>query len=349
MTRTIILTTLAAALGVGVFLGSSLTGEMRAETASDQALSASPADHILFVGTGPVIGFYFPAGGAICSMINHQQDRHGIRCAVESTEGSAENLTALRDGRLDMAVVQSDWQYHAYEGTGPFEEDGPFEDLRSVFAIHAEPITVVARPGTGIATLSDLKGKRVNIGVPGTGQHAMAEALIAALGWQLEDFAEVSEVEPNQQSEALCAGKFDAFILPVGHPNGLIQEATRDCGAVLIDVTGPEIDRLVAETPYFAKSVIPANSYPGQTEDVETFGVRATLVTTAQQDEEVVYRLVEAVFGDFERFKAMHPAFAALTPERMIGDGNAAPLHPGALRYYEERGWIPAGSGGATL
>jgi hypothetical protein len=338
MTRISTSIVVAVALLASILLGSSPSRGEPVEPASDPA-AAPPPEHTLFIGTGPVVGVYFPAGGAICDLVNRRRQQNGIRCAVESSGGSVENLAALRDGRMDLVIAQSDWQHRAYEGTGPFEEDGPFEDLRSVFAIHADSITVVAGPKSEIETLSDLKGKRVNIGPPGSGQRAMAEALIGALGWALDDFAEVSEEDPNEQPEALCAGTLDALVFPASHPNGLIHQAIQGCGATLIDVSGPEIDQLVAETPYFTKSVIPGGTYAGNDEDVQTFGVRATLVTTARQDEEIVYRLVAAVFDDLERFKALHPAFATLTPEEMIGSGNSAPLHPGALRYYEERGW----------
>ena len=328
----------AAVLATGL-LGATLSGAAESESASEAQNPALPAEQVLFVGTGPVVGVYFPAGGAICSMVNRERAVHGIRCTTESTEGSITNLAALRSGDLDMAITQSDWQYYAYEGRALFETEEPFEELRSIFTLHGEPITVLAHPDAGIGALSDLAGKRINIGVPGSGQHVMAQMLIAALGWGARDFAALSEIDVGEQSRALCAGDFDAFILPVGHPNGAIHEAIQGCGAVLIDVSGAAVDQLVADKPYFAKTVIPAGFYPGFAEDIATFGVKATLVASAQLSEETVYQVVKAVFDEFDRFKAMHPAFAALTPEEMVGAGNSAPLHPGALRYYKERGW----------
>ncbi len=329
----------AAGLAICLLFGTTRSDAADSESGSEGQDPAPPAEQILFVGTGPVVGVYFPAGGAVCSMVNRERALHGIRCTVESTEGSIDNLAALRSGDLDMAVTQSDWQYYAYEGKALFEEDGAFEELRSILTLHGEPITVVAHPDADIETLPDLVGKRINIGVPGSGQHVMAETLIETLGWTSEDFAALLEIEVNEQSRGLCAGAFDAFILPVGHPNGAIQEAVRGCGAVLIDLSGAEIDQLIEDTPYFAKTVIPAGTYPGNPDAIAAFGVKATLVATTRLSEEMVYQVVKAVFENFDHFKAMHPAFAGLTPEEMIGAGNSAPLHPGALRYYKERGW----------
>lgn len=338
--RTIRINTIAVAvLSACLLLGATLSDAADPQLASEGQDPPPAAEEILFVGTGPVVGVYFPAGGAVCSMVNRERALHGIRCTVESTEGSVDNLKALRSGDLDMAITQSDWQYYAYEGKAPFAEDGAFEELRSIFTLYGEPITVVAHPDADIGTLSDLVGKRINIGVPGSGQHIMAETLIETLGWTSEDFAALSEIEVKEQSSALCAGEFDAFILPVGHPNGAVQEAVQGCGAVLIDLSGAEIDQLIADTPYFAKTVIPAGTYPGNPDAITAFGVKATLVATARLSEETAYQVVKAVFENFDHFKAMHPAFAGLTPEEMIGAGNSAPLHPGALRYYKERGW----------
>jgi TRAP transporter TAXI family solute receptor len=291
------------------------------------------------IGTGGVTGVYYPAGGAICRLVNAGRQEHGIRCSVESTGGSVYNVNTMRQGELDFGVVQSDVQYNALEGLGAeFEGQGPFEDLRAVFALHPEPFTLLARADSGIETFDDLQGKRVNVSNPGSGSRATFDVLMEAKGWTLEDFALASELKSAEQSQALADNNVDAIAFIVGHPNGSIQEATTTTDARLIPVAGPEVDTLVEENPYFSKAVIPGGMYPGNPDDTETFGVRATFVTRADVSDEAVYQLVKAVFENFEDFKKLHPAFAQLEKEEMTAAALSAPLHPGAERYYKEAG-----------
>jgi hypothetical protein len=249
------------------------------------------------------------------------------------------NIDTLRGGELDMGVVQSDVQYKSLKGEDEeFKDQGPFEDLRAVFSLHAEPFTVVARADAGIAAFDDLKGKRVNIGNPGSGQRSTMEVVMAAKGWTMDDFALASELKSAEQAQALCANKLDAMVFTVGHPSGPIQEATTSCDTRLIPVTGPEVDQLVAQNPYYAKAIIPGGIYHGTDQDVATFGVKATLVTRADVPEDVVYEVTKAVFAHFEEFKKLHPAFANLEKEEIIAQALSAPLHPGAAKYYKEAG-----------
>jgi TRAP transporter TAXI family solute receptor len=190
------------------------------------------------IGTGGVTGVYYPTGGAIARLVNKGRKEHGIRCSVESTGGSVYNLNAIAAGELDMGVAQSDWQYHAYNGTSKFEDAGPNKDLRAVFSVHPEPFTVVARADSGVKDFMDLKGKRVNIGNPGSGQRGTMEVLMEAFGWTMDDFKLASELKAAEQSSALCDNKIDAMVYTVGHPNGSIKEATTSCDAVI--VSGPE-------------------------------------------------------------------------------------------------------------
>ncbi len=300
---------------------------------------ASAADQkFITIGTGGVTGVYYPTGGAICRLVNKDRKEHHIRCSVESTGGSVYNINTIRSGELDMGVAQSDIQYYAYNGTGKFADQGPFKELRSVFSIHPEPFTVVARADSGIKTFDDLKGKRVNIGNPGSGQRDTMDVVMAAKGWSVDDFALASELKPAEQSQALCDNKIDAMIYTVGHPAGSIQEATTACDSVLVDVSGPEIDKLVADNPYYRVATIPGGMYRGNPEDVKTFGVGATFVSSTNTDSDIVYHVVKAVFENFDDFKKLHPAFAILKKEEMIKDGLSAPLHDGAVKYYKEAG-----------
>lgn len=297
-------------------------------------------EKFITIGTGGQTGVYFVVGQSICSLVNRGQAQHGIRCTAPSTGGSIANINAIREGSMDMGVAQSDWQYHAYNGTSQFEEQGPFEDLRAVFSVHSEPFDVVARADSGIKTFPDLKGKRVNVGNPGSGQLATMEVVMDAMGWTMDDFALASQLQPAEQAAALGDNNVDAIIYTVGNPNGSIQEATTTVDARLIPVDTPEIAALVEKWPYYSWAIIPGGMYKGTDEDVKTFGVKATFVASAKVDDDVIYEVVKAVFDNFDRFKSLHPAFANLTEEEMVKDGLSAPLHPGAERYYRERGWI---------
>ncbi len=316
--------------------------KIAATVATAMMLSApmAGAETFITIGTGGVTGVYYPTGGAICRLVNKMRKDTGIRCSVESTGGSIYNLNTIREGELEFGVAQSDWQYHAYNGTSKFKDKGPFKDLRAVFSIHPEPFTVVARADSGIKTFADLKGKRVNIGNPGSGQRGTMEVLMKALGWTTKDFALATELKASEQSAALCDNQIDAMVYTVGHPSGSIQEATTSCDAVLVNVQGPAVDKLVKENSFYRYATIPGGMYRGNPNDVKTFGVGATLVTSAKVPEKVVYTVVKAVFDNFDDFKKLHPAFAILDPQQMIKDGLSAPLHPGAIKYYKERGWL---------
>ncbi len=306
------------------------------------AFSSAAVSETTFVtiGTGGVTGVYYPTGGAICRLVNKGKSEHGIRCSVESTGGSVYNLNAIAAGELDMGVAQSDWQYHAFNGTDKFKEKGPNKDLRAVFSVHPEPFTVVARADSGVKNFQDLKGKRVNVGNPGSGQRGTMEVLMDALGWQMSDFKLAAELKPAEQSQALCDNKIDAFVYTVGHPNGSIKEATTSCDAVIVNVAGPEVDKLVADNPYYRIATIPGGMYRGSDEDVQTFGVGATFVSSATVPEDVIYVVVKSVFENFDDFQKLHPAFGVLKKEEMVKDGLSAPLHDGAAKYFKEVGLI---------
>jgi uncharacterized protein len=290
------------------------------------------------IGTGGVTGVYYPAGGAICRLVNRDRASHGIRCGVESTGGSVFNVNAIRSGEMEFGVAQSDIQFHSFNGSAQFGDGGAFEGLRAVFSLHPEPFTVVARADSGITSFADLRGKRVNIGNPGSGQRATMDVVLAAMGWTVGDFAVASELPPAEQAAALCDNNVDAMVYTVGHPSGAIQEATTACDTVLVNVTGPEIEALIAENPYYRVATIPGGMYRGSDADVTTFGVGATFVTSADVSEEVVYQVTRAIFENLDQFKALHPALGALEAEEMVNDGNSAPLHDGALRYFREAG-----------
>lgn len=305
------------------------------------AQSDSPIDTGVTIGTGGVTGVYYPAGGAICRLLNRTRSEHGVRCAVQATPGTVANLKALQAGEIELGLAQSDWQHHAYLGTAEsFVSEKPFPELRSVFSLHSESFTVLARADAGIINLDDLKGKRVNIGIPGSGQYATMQVLMEAKDWQLSDFLETHTLGPVEQAGALCDNRIDATVYTVGHPSGMVQEATTTCDVAIIGADDEQVRNLVEERSYYRFSSIPIEIYKGNQGQVNSFAVVATLVTHSGISDEIIYALVKAVFDDFDTFKSLHPAFAELTTEAMVQEALTAPVHPGARRFYEEMGYI---------
>jgi len=290
------------------------------------------------IGTGGITGVYYPTGGAIARIVNQKRKVYGIRCTVESTGGSVFNVNAVMSGDLEFGVVQSDRQYQAINGLAEWEEKGPQKDLRAVFTIHPEAITLVAADDAGIKTIADLKGKRVNIGNPGSGQRQNSIDALENAGINYETDLTAEGVKAAEAPGLLQDGRIDAFFYTVGHPSGAIKEATAGRRKVhFVDI--PNIDQLTKKFPYYAKAFVPIKFYEGATnkEDVETFGVKATLVTSAKVPDKVVYAVTKEVFDNYEEFKKLHPAYEVLTKENML-EGMSAPIHPGAMKYYKETG-----------
>ena len=290
------------------------------------------------IGTGGVTGVYYPTGGAICRLVNKERKKHGIRCSAESTGGSIYNINTIRAGELEFGVAQSDWQYHAYNGTSKFADKGKFDKLRAVFSVHAEPVTVIARDDSGINNITDFKGKRINIGNPGSGTLGTYEVIEKAMGWSRDDLKLAAQMKSAETGQALCDGKIDGYFWLVGHPSALTQESLASCATHLVNAESPEISKLIADNPYYRAARIPAGMYNNK-EDIKTFGVGATFVSSTDVPDKVVYTVVKAVFENFDAFRKLHPAFALLSEKEMISDGLSAPLHPGALKYYKEKGW----------
>ena len=306
-----------------------------------QLSQPASARKFVTIGTGAVTGVYYPTGGAISRMINNKSDQYGIKATVESTAGSVYNINAVITGDLEFGIAQSDRQYQAVNGKAEWSRVGPMKTLRSVFSIHPESITLIASVESNITSVSDLKNKRVNIGNPGSGQLQNSKDVLSAFGMTVNDikaeYLKAVEAPGLFQDE-----KLDAFFYTVGHPNGNIMEATSGRIKVdIISINGPEIDRMLIRYPYYAKTVIPGEFYPNKVNkgDVQSIGVKATLVTSSDVDDDTVYAITKEVFENLEEFKSLHPAYSILTKENML-EGLSAPIHPGALRYYKAAGMV---------
>ena len=289
------------------------------------------------IGTGGVTGVYYPTGGAISRMVNMKSEEYGIKATVESTAGSVYNINAVLSGDLEFGVAQSDRQYQAYNGLAEWAQAGPQKDLRAVFSIHPEAITLIATAASGIENVQGLKGKRVNIGNPGSGQLQNSKDVLAAAGISLGEI-QAEQVKAVEAPGLLQDEKIDAFFYTVGHPNGNIKEATSGRIRVnIIPITGLGIEALLKKHSYYARAVIPSAFYPnaGNRADIHSIGVKATFVASSGLDENIVYAVTREVFDNLEDFKKLHPAYGVLTRENML-QGLSAPIHKGALKYYRE-------------
>jgi len=296
---------------------------------------------LVTIGTGGVTGVYYPTGGAISRMVNKQFSKYGIKATVESTAGSVYNINSVLSGDLDFGIAQSDRQYQAVKGLSEWAEIGPQDKLRSVFSIHPEAITLIVADKSGISRISDLIGKRVNLGNPGSGQLQNSRDVLGAFGVN-EDMLKAEYVKAVEAPGLVQDERIDAFFYTVGHPNENIKEATSGRVKVhIVPIEGAPIDSLLEALPYYDKAVIPHVYYELSTNiaDVPTIGVKATLITSEDVSDDIVYAFTKEVFDNFDEFKTIHPAYDTLTKESML-KGLSAPIHPGALKYYKEAGLI---------
>lgn len=297
-------------------------------------------DKLMVIGTGAIMGVYYPAGGAVCRLVNKERKTLGIRCSVEPTPGSVYNIEALQAAEVDFAIIQSDWQEHAYNGTGVFTPKGRYEKLRYVFSLHNEAVTVVVPKGSKIKKFDDIRGHIVNVGLEGSGIRTTIDDIMKAKNWTKADFKSLSELPPSQQAKALCGGSIDVMLLATGHPNGLLQEVSNMCEVKILDVNDEVIKKFITGNPQFAATVIPGGLYAGIPNDVHTFGVKATVVTSSDVSEYMVYNITKIIFDNIAAFKSLHPVLANLDPAKMATEGRTAPYHKGALKYYLERGLV---------
>jgi len=293
------------------------------------------------IGTSRPGGVYFPLGDSICRMINLDSPTRGLRCAAYPSRGPVTNIESLHDGRIDVGIVQSDVLSDAINGRGPFTSQGPDSELRVLFTGQTEAFTIVARRNLEIRAAADLRGKRINLGSPGSGERVSMNRVMTALGFAPTDFAAARELPLALQHAAFCAHELDAIVYTVRHPNGLVDDVIRTCEGVLVNVSGPQIESLLANQSEYSRSVIPGNTYASNSEAIATIGVRTAIITSARLPETVAYEITKAVFENIDDFRRLHPDFATLLPHDMVPSASGVPVHKGAARYYRERGWLP--------
>ena len=293
------------------------------------------------IGTGGITGVYYPTGGAISKIINTKKNKYNIKASVESTAGSVYNINSVLSGELDFGIAQSDRQYQAYNGVAEWENN-PQTNLRSVFSIYPESITLIVSEKSEINSINDLKNKKINLGNVGSGILQNSKDTLKAYNININDL-NPKYIKPNEAVKLLINNQIDGFFHTIGHPSAIVKEisASNNNKIKIINIDGKNRDKLLNEYSYYAKSTIQKSLYPKLTNknDIETFGVKATFVTSNKVSDEIVYAITKEIFENFEDFKKLHPAYSSITKESML-EGLSAPLHNGAIKYYKEVGLI---------
>jgi uncharacterized protein len=317
------------------FRAALLVLSLAAGAAIGLAPTSSAEEVFVSIGTGEMNGVYYPVGKAICKVAEEELRAQGIRCSPETTPGSVYNVGRVQSGELEFAIVQSDVQFAAYKGSGAWKGK-PISNLRSVLSLYPELVTIIARADANIHVAADLFGKRINVGSEGTGTRATWDAAAAEIG-QREDMPMLAELKASETTQALCSDAIDANLLIVGHPSPLVSSQLAACPTNLVRVAGPVVDKLLHAYPFYVRGSIPAKLY-GLSEDVPTFGSRATLITSASTDDHVVAAVAKAILTHVAELRSLHPALSGLRAEDMITQGLTAPLHPAAATVFKELG-----------
>lgn len=297
-------------------------------------------DSLVTIASGEPNGVYNQSGNAICRMVNKKRKLFGIRCAAEPTPGSIYNIDSLRVAEMDFGMVQSDWQEHAYNGTGAFTDKDRLEKLRFVFSLYNEAITIIIPQQSKIVSFNDLKGKIINIGPYGSGIRGTMGDIMKAKGWTKNDFKGLTDLKQSEIAKSLCNGSIDAIIMATGHPSELVRNITNTCNTRILNVNDDVITKFITGNPEFFSATIPKGIYRGVDKNINSFGVKATFLTTTDISNDTVYNITKAVFSDLEGFKKLHPVLANLDASNMITQGQIVPYHEGALIYYQQNGLI---------
>jgi hypothetical protein len=303
------------------------------------------------IGTGGTAGTYYPIGGLLANAISNPPGSRpcdqggscgvpGLVATAVASNGSVANINGIVSGSLESGFTQSDVAYWAFTGTGVYEGKPKIADLRLIANLYPETIHLVARKGAGIKGVADLKGKRVSLDEPGSGTLVDAKIILGAFGITEKDI-KAEYLKPNQAGDKLKDGGLDAFFFVGGYPTGAISELASAGGGIdLIPVAGPEIDKMRAQYAFFAPDTIPANTYKGIGE-VKTIAVGAQWVTSAKQPDALIYEVTKAMWNDNTRklLDAGHAKGKVIQLSTATA-GAGIPFHPGAEKFYKEKGLI---------
>lgn len=315
--------------------------------------AAAPAEEARYLrlATGAASGTYYPVGELIARIVSAPPGARacgsggaaacgvpGLIVVVQTSKGSVENVAAVEAGEVESGFAQSDVAYGAFSGTGAFAGQPPMTRLRALASLYVESVHLVARAGAGIAGVADLRGRRVSVDVEGSGTLVDAVLILQAFGLSLDAIRPI-RAPLGRAIDLMAAGELDALFLVAGFPAAAVAELTRDAGATLVPIAGPEAVALVGRQRFFAPDAIPAGAYPGQAEAVGTIGIAALWLVAAGLEDDLAYSVAGALWQPAAReaLRTGHPKGEAIRLEYALR-GVAVPVHPGAARYYREHG-----------
>ncbi len=290
--------------------------------------SGSGGDYeFISIVTGGTTGTYYSLGGTLANIISEEA---GVETTAEVSQASAANMTALKDGKAEIAFVQTDIAYYATAGELMFEGDA-IDSIAAIGALYPETVQLVTTADTGIASYEDLKGKKVSVGAPGSGTFANAEQLLEIHGLTMDDI-DAQNLDFGESQESLQSGQIDAAFITSGTPTGAVESLNATTEVVIVPVEDAKADELIEKYPYYAKETIPAGTY-GMAGEVPTVSVLAMLAVTKDLPDDLVYKITKAIYENTDQIQ--HPKGAFIKAETAL-DGIDIDVHPGAQKYFDE-------------
>lgn len=296
--------------------------------------SCQPNTKTINIGSGSHNAMYYPVASAICEVFNeHNQDKNVV-CKAQTSKGAEYNLSAIENGEFEIGISEANFQYDAYMGYKQFTGN-PHKKLRTLFGVHDEYLTIIAKKDSGINSFSDLKGKKVNIGNVGSGSRTLFEQMIKRLGWTLKDFKEIYGENGSDINKVLCSdGQADAAVYIVGHPNRSFDSVLSNCNTKLISLSKDEVKKFISLAPEdFFSATITQNTYTSNPNEVQTFASRTILSASENIDPEIIYNFVKIINENKDELIKKQPSLATID---FFEKNNLklAPKHQGVLKYF---------------
>lgn len=292
----------------------------------------APAKKFINIATGGTAGVYYPLGGAIAEILN--KNIPGMNATAQTTGASVANINMLKDGKVELALVQNDTTYYAFNGTEMFK-DKQVPGVRGVSTLYNETIQIIVMENSPIKTIDDLKGKKIAVGSIGSGTEANARQILEVYGITYNDL-KPQYLSFGEAANGLKDGNVDAAFVTAGYPTAAIQDIAFQNKVRLISFEADKADALIKKYPFYAKQTVKANTYPGQTADTPTVAVKAMLVVPEKLDADTVYQITKAIYTNTDRLKAAHKLGEGIAKET-AAEGMPIPLHPGAEKFFKEK------------